>query len=123
MTAICYIATFISQTSSLGNIVHLNVIGFERLLAVAKPMYWRSIMTNSLSMKIIICTWMFIIAKTVLEMAFGRKEEGGLLTCATDTFFDEKVLNISIIGSFFLISIFTSIFLLGHCILCKESIY
>ena len=112
LTVICYIATFISQASSLGNIVHLNVIGFERLLAVARPMYWRSKMTNSLSLKIIICTWIFIIAKTVLEMAFGRKREGGLLTCATDTFFGEKVLNISIIGSFFLISIFTTIFYL-----------
>ena len=70
-------------------------------------------MTNSLSLKIIICTWIFIIAKTVLEMAFGRKREGGLLTCATDAFFGEKVLNISIIGSFFLISIFTTIFYLA----------
>ena len=69
-------------------------------------------MTNSLSLKIIGAIWIFITFKTVMEMAFGRKN-ASLLTCTPDNFFSEKVLNISIIGSFFLISIFTSIFYLA----------
>ena len=112
LTAVCYIATFSNQASSAGNVVHLNIMGLERLLAVARPMYWRSKMTNSLSLKIIGAIWIFITFKAVLEMAFGRKN-ASLLTCTPDNFFSGKVLNISIIGSFFLISIFTSIFYLA----------
>ena len=111
LTVVCYISTFSNQASSAGNVVHLNIMGLERLLAVARPMYWRSKMTNSLSLKIIGAIWIFITFKTVLEMAFGRKN-ASLLTCTPDNF-SGKVLNISIIGSFFLISIFTSIFYLA----------
>ena len=112
LTVVCYVSTFSNQASSSGNVIHLNVMGLERLLAVARPMYWRSKMTNSLSLKIIGGIWIFITFKTILEMALGRKGPS-LLTCTPDNFFDAKVLNVSIIGSFFLISIFTTIFYLA----------
>ena len=112
LTVVCYISIFSNQASSSGNVIHLSIMGLERLLAVARPMYWRSKMTNSLSLKIIGGIWIFITFKTILEMAFGRKGHS-LLTCTPDNFFDAKVLNISIIGSFFLISIFTTIFYLA----------
>ena len=85
-TVACYVAIFSNQLSSLRNIVHLHVMGLERLLAIAKPMYWRAKMTISLSKKIIAFIWFVMVLKLSLEIAFGRNE-GNLLTCAVENFF------------------------------------